>query len=402
MGGEAQHGNGEKMNTHARNARLDWLRGISALIVCAGHTRNALLPDFADLPNHGLFEQAVYFLTGYGHAAVIVFFVLSGYLVGGSVLTPGANFNWRTYLVNRYVRLWVVLLPALAWTWLVDQQTLALAPQVLNGGLSQNWHSLPAPGEYSSDWKTFFMNMAFQQTVNAPVFGSNGPLWSLANEAWYYLLFPLLALPLKERRWQVALTHLPLAALMLVFMPRDMALLFPVWVAGAMLRRLPAGLLNGRSLWGAFAAAAFFATLIAYKKLGPDRFDALVWDWLIALPCVCWVAYLVQNASQTPLSLSNRLAIKLSDFSYSLYLVHMPMAVLFGAMLSVPAKRAGHMQDFLIFAFALLSEVMLAYGFWWVFERKTNMYKNIFLKSPGGSFVRRRGWVWGQSLWPKS
>jgi peptidoglycan/LPS O-acetylase OafA/YrhL len=368
------------MSSTQRNARLDWLRGISALIVCAGHTRNALLPDYADLPNHGLLEQAVYFLTGYGHAAVIVFFVLSGYLVGGAVLAPGSNFTWRTYLVNRYVRLWVVLLPALAWTWFMDQQTLALAPQVLNGGLSQNWHSLPAPGEYSASWQTFFMNMAFQQTVNSPVFGSNGPLWSLANEAWYYLLFPLLALPLKEKRWQVALTHLPVAGLILAFMPKDMALLFPVWVAGAMLRKMPAGFLKGKTLWGVIFAFAFFAMLIAYKKLGPNRFDALVWDWMIALPCILWTAYLVQNPSQVPLVLLNRMAIKLSDFSYSMYLVHMPMAVWFGAMLSVPVKRVGQPEDFLIFVLALSAEILFAYGFWWLFERQTNVFKGIFFR----------------------
>jgi peptidoglycan/LPS O-acetylase OafA/YrhL len=380
MGRKTKHGAREKMSSTQRNARLDWLRGISALIVCAGHTRNALLPDYADLPNHGLLEQAVYFLTGYGHAAVIVFFVLSGYLVGGAVLAPGSNFTWRTYLVNRYVRLWVVLLPALAWTWFMDQQTLALAPQVLTGGLSQNWHSLPALGEYSASWQTFFMNMAFQQTANSPIFGSNGPLWSLANEAWYYLLFPLVALPLKEKRWQVAMTHLPLAGLIFAFMPKDMALLFPVWVAGAMIRKMPIRFLTGKPMYGVIFAAAFFEMLIANKRQAFNQIDALAWDWLIALPCMLWVAYLVQNKSRAPLSLPNRMAIKLSDFSYSLYLVHMPMAVFFGAMLSLPLKRPGHPADFVIFFFALAVEVVFAYAFWWVFERRTNLLKNAVLR----------------------
>ena len=131
------------MTNANRNLHLDWVRGISALIVCAGHTRNTLLPDFADLPAHGLMQLLVYFATGCGHAAVIVFFVMSGYLVGGSVLNTKSAFNWQRYLVNRYVRLWVVLLSAVIWTWLLDQQTFALAPEVLQGGLAQNWHSLP-------------------------------------------------------------------------------------------------------------------------------------------------------------------------------------------------------------------------------------------------------------------
>ena len=35
------------------------------------------------------------------------------------------------------------------------------------------------------------MNAFFLQTIVGPTFGSNGPLWSLAYEWWYYVLFPL-------------------------------------------------------------------------------------------------------------------------------------------------------------------------------------------------------------------
>src|SRR6202030_3749589 len=38
----------------------------------------------------------------------------------------------------------------------------------------------------------FLGNLFFVQTILCRTFGSNGPLWSLANEFWYYLLFPLL------------------------------------------------------------------------------------------------------------------------------------------------------------------------------------------------------------------
>lgn len=369
------------MNHAKRNIYLDWVRGISALIVCAGHTRNALLPDFAELPSHGLMQQLVYFVTGYGHAAVIVFFVLSGYLVGGSVLgSGGTTFRWKHYLINRYVRLWVVLLPALAWTWLVDQQTLAIAPQVLMGGLSQNWHSLPAPGQYSNTLETFLLNLGFQQTVNGPVFGSNGPLWSLANEAWYYLLFPLLVVPMIDRRWQVMLTHWPLALLMLAFMPAEMLLLFPIWVGGAILRKISDGALTGKRWWAYLWAAVFFAVLIAYKKLGPSRFETHVWDWMMALPFTLWTAYLVQNAPNWKPHVLNRLAIRLSDFSYSLYLVHMPFALMVGAMLSVPLKRPGAPQDFLVFFAVVLLQLLLAHGFWWLFEKRTNQVKAMVLK----------------------
>jgi peptidoglycan/LPS O-acetylase OafA/YrhL len=40
---------------------------------------------------------------------------------------------------------------------------------------------------------TFVGNLAFLQTIAVPIFGTNGPMWSLANEFWYYLIFPLAA-----------------------------------------------------------------------------------------------------------------------------------------------------------------------------------------------------------------
>jgi peptidoglycan/LPS O-acetylase OafA/YrhL len=371
------------MNQSNRNVYLDWVRGVSALIVCAGHTRNALLPDFADLPEHSLFVQLIYLVTGCGHAAVMVFFVLSGYLVGGSVLNSNGSFGWRKYLVNRYVRLWVVLLPALIWTWLVDQQTLALAPQVLLGGLKQNWHSVPVSGEYSTAFATFLLNLGFQQTVSAPVYGSNGPLWSLANEAWYYLLFPLLALPILDRRWWIIVSHWLLAALIIVCMPEDMLWLFPIWLMGVLLRKIPLGLLKRIYALRLLAVAVFFATLLAYKKFGQVFFIPHAWDLMIGLSFAFWVACLIAAPTSGGDGLFGRIAIRLSDFSYSLYLFHIPLVMWFGAVLSMPQRLPGRPKDFVVLAGCIAIELIVAYVFWWLFERRTNAVKQFVLRVAG-------------------
>jgi len=44
-------------------------------------------------------------------------------------------------------------------------------------------------------------NLGFVQTVSVPVYGTNGPLWSLANEFWYYVMFSLIAVAAIQRRW---------------------------------------------------------------------------------------------------------------------------------------------------------------------------------------------------------
>ena len=58
---------------------------------------------------------AAYGISNLGHQAVIIFFALSGYLVGGSVINAirRSEWSWVRYLTQRLVRLWLVLLPAL-------------------------------------------------------------------------------------------------------------------------------------------------------------------------------------------------------------------------------------------------------------------------------------------------
>ena len=93
------------------SVHLDALRGLAAISVMFSHWWDA----FYTVPQHDLLLTAAYLFGSFGRAWVIVFFVLSGYLVGGSVLRARLNNNWswRGYLLNRCTRIYVVLLPAL-------------------------------------------------------------------------------------------------------------------------------------------------------------------------------------------------------------------------------------------------------------------------------------------------
>lgn len=71
------------MTIFSRNLWLDLIRGCSALLVCMGHLRNAILVDYAELIHPSIAIKAIYFITSFGHQAVMIFFVLSGYFVGG-------------------------------------------------------------------------------------------------------------------------------------------------------------------------------------------------------------------------------------------------------------------------------------------------------------------------------
>src|ERR1035438_1552489 len=105
-----------------RLANLDLLRGLAALLVCAGHLRAFLFVHFGEVKSPGAFDRLFYLGTGLSHQAVVIFFVLSGYLVGGSVFSAyqAGRWSWPNYALRRMSRLWVVLLPALVLTLALD------------------------------------------------------------------------------------------------------------------------------------------------------------------------------------------------------------------------------------------------------------------------------------------
>lgn len=354
--------------TNRRHHGIDALRALAALLVCAGHLRAATLVDLADVSSPGLVTKALYALTSLGHQAVMVFFVLSGYLVGGSVLSCANRFTWRPYMQARLSRLWTVLLPCLALTWAIDQVVLHVAPQVYGGDYAALWHSAPMPGQYDASWLTCLGNVFFLQTVAVPVFGSNGPLWSLANEFWYYLLFPAM--------WQAGMTRTPLAQRLLAgtlalgvlcAMPGEMRLGFLVWLMG-----VGAFWLRGRSV-GPFALVLLmFLGGIILSKWSGTRAWTVPWGDLVLGACTSLLVLRATAGRAAPWPRWIRIPVeRLSDLSFSLYLSHFPLVMLIGATGYMQARMQPGFATWCVYAAWLLGLVACGQGVWWLFERHT-------------------------------
>lgn len=110
------------------SVHLDALRGLAALAVFWGHLRALLFVEFNAVDRKSAGVKAAYFLDGFGHLAVMVFFVLSGYLISASVIRAHAQgrWSWSWYGLNRATRLYVVLIPALLLTVVWDQAGMRL------------------------------------------------------------------------------------------------------------------------------------------------------------------------------------------------------------------------------------------------------------------------------------
>src|SRR5947208_15340259 len=72
--------------------------------------------------------MVLYFAGGLGRQAVVMFFVLSGFFIGWSVIGSirSGRWSWRGYIVRRLTRLGIVLLPALLLTAFWDVAGIAL------------------------------------------------------------------------------------------------------------------------------------------------------------------------------------------------------------------------------------------------------------------------------------
>ena len=365
-----------------RFVHLDCLRGLAALLVVVEHLRAFLFVPFAQLQAPGILAKGFYLVTGLGHQAVMIFFVLSGYLVGGSVITAlqTRKWSWREYLLRRMTRLWVVLLPALLLTLLWDKLGYAHAPTGYEGAYREIYNSGPTPAG-PADWSgaSFFGNLFFLQTILVPCFGTNSPLWSLANEFWYYLLFPLGLSTLFAGKWSDRVIALILVAWIVSFLPKSILLGGVIWLLGAgvffLIRKDSTRPIANHPVLLILGLLLTIGTLLASRTghIGDEP------DLAIGLGCAVLVAGLGSRVSTN--NFYGMISAGISEISYTMYLVHFPLLaylifVLFQGRQVTPTPMTS-----LWFIGGLGLTIVYSVISWWLFERNTDrLRKSIHTK----------------------
>lgn len=181
--------------------------------------------------------KILYLISGAGHQAVMIFFILSGCVIAHVIQSMNDRdaWSWRAYFGARLIRLWVVLIPALvltaAWDFLGISFESFAQPIYSGTGFG---NVMNQPVSEASGVLDFLGNVLFLQTIAVPTFGSNGPLWSIAFEFVYYLAYPALAIALFSKTGIPYRFLLLLAAAALLYCC-GWAILrsFPIWLAGA-------------------------------------------------------------------------------------------------------------------------------------------------------------------------
>lgn len=355
------------------------VRGLAALAVCLGHARAFLLVDYAE-SGGGALATLFYFAVGLHVQAVTVFFVLSGFLVGGSVLRARAQgkWSWGGYLLRRLTRLWVVIVPALLLTLFWD----LLGGQANPAGYAGAWYarlsSGPVPGVYDLSPANFVANLLFLQNFATYPYGSNTPMWSLSSEFVYYLMFPLAvqALVSRESRWMRAAAAAAVVALA-ILMPRLIIVGGLVWLFGvvafAALNHAPTARAVAR--WP--VALAGFAAMAAVLVVGRGQWSP-GFDVLLGVSFGATVPWLARAAA--PWRWYRRVALALSELSYTLYLVHFPLlAWLYFAVVGPDQWRFGA-AGVALYAAVVAGVLVYAAAIWWLFERNTDRVRAFLVR----------------------
>lgn len=319
---------------------LDGLRGVAALVVVLSHLANAFPAFYLPHPPYssGAFWLSFFAVLKYtplrilvaGRAAVMVFFVLSGFVL---CLSQRSGDGYLPYLAKRLFRIvppfvFAVLFAAALYL-AVDPHWVDGASQHLN---ETSWTEPPTASYLAS-------NLLMSGMTEFPTL--NNPTWSLVHELRISLAFPLLVLLLLRSFWAAIVVSTIVSALALA-LPSSDPVLYTVeltigytcfFVAGAalaisvdrvraMLASLPRG--SVPLLW-----LAAFTLLMAPMTSNLNSFAPGVGAVLLVPLCI--------SSRRAAAILQGTVPTWLGRVSYSLYLIHMPI------LLALVHLGAGHL-----------------------------------------------------------
>ena len=310
---------------------LDLSRWIAAFLVVINHLNNRMVGPLSAIPpsERTWLHLGWGFLSGFGHPAVVVFFVLSGYLVGGKLLKTiqdGDKFRFSHYLVDRTTRIYLVLLPVIGAVWLMDM----IGMSVDSKGIYEAHYSI----DKNRTWLAFFGTVLNVQNIFTPFYGTNGPLGTLANEFWYYLSFPLILMPCLRKRWTFEATSLFLLGMLITVVWTLQSpwhgVGFIVWIIGAMASQYRSVRSRNIVIPGFLFLVVLLSTRLLFRGETFISLGLFAYGFDFALAILfasCLIAFSNRSEPATRV-LASPAHKALSDFSYSLYALHASLMTL--------------------------------------------------------------------------
>jgi peptidoglycan/LPS O-acetylase OafA/YrhL len=341
---------------------LNLTRGLAAFAVLFGHLRGEVLGEYAQLPadQQNVVTAAFYAITRLGHEAVIVFFVLSGFLVGGQVLSRlrEQRFDLTRYTIDRTTRIWLPLVPAILFTAAVD--------------LAVHGQTAPVYG--------LIANMVGLNEVLVPSIESNAVVWSLAYEIWFYIAAGAVGYVVSNGRGLTAYAVLLICAVVFLSL-KTHYVAFWILGAGASL------LIHVRHRWTLFVSGALVAAVgCLFWQLGVEShaFDTGfriiqpgIAEWMIGIGIAMTFPAMADASLNRIMQPIAPFATAIAAFSYTLYLTHRPtnniLATIFPNRVNIIT-----LETICAYGLRVAICVLVATALYFCFERNTQAVRRIF------------------------
>lgn len=365
---------------NAQAIYLDTLRGFAAQLVLIGHIFSMVL-----FPGK---------TTGLGDLGVIIFFVLSGFLITYTSLLKKSrtDYSFFGYLSDRFFRIFIPYFPAVILIVLLDSYVFRFT-EAKEYFEHFNLKNLIATLAMMQQHPVGLVldNLLGLSEFKLTTFGSARPLWTVASEWWLYLVFGLLLFykPLSEKPFtfitifSVALIP-PLfnsvagtgQGLSLVwFMMSGMGYLYFKTDKAAENKLLSFLRVGGKEkiifmlLLGTLLLLMLIRFFwVSYVEPGFVFERPIFYDFNFYLLVMVFVALLFLALGGSQMKTRNKKAAFFADYSYSLYLIHYTFLFF---LVSVEITTGNKIIDF---AFCYVSANVVSIGFWWLFERN---YKRV-------------------------
>jgi peptidoglycan/LPS O-acetylase OafA/YrhL len=283
---------------------LDFVRPIAAILVLLSHLCLANLTG-----------GQILFFNVLGGQAVVVFFVLSGFVIAH--VTATRESDAKTYFISRAARIYSVAIPALILTWVADY-----------------FGHLGHTTVYANNFQAFTAESMFRSITflgeqwNVHSFpGSNFPYWSLSYEVWYYVAFGVFMFT--PQKWRLVA-----ATAVFAFIGLPVAVMFPDWLMGVVAYHCCVkGRISQRMGWLMLTLPMF--DLVTYEVASTPLF--FLQTYLVSL---LFAMHLIGFSTvATRLTGILRYAKPIRWFAgatFSIYLMHLPILTLIAAWSPFP------------------------------------------------------------------
>ena len=349
---------------------IDWLRFLAASAVVYNHIMKDHFVEYFLLNQNSqnIIIKTLFHLSDCGHKAVIMFFSLSGILVGGKLIEKilKGNLIISTYFIDRFFRIYVPYIPIL----------------ILSGIVSHE----------NFNMKLLLLNILGFQPVYCDIFATNYPLWTLGYEIWFYILAgsaaSFFATPLKKM--DKLIYFLIFLVSISIYLKFESKYLFCFFI-GSCIYFLKLNKKNNTfflivSFIFAFGissasqianrlAPAYFATSFQF-----DSFRDIINVFQCGAFCVFIRTASLYKPTKSFIIKIEKLGSTLASFSYTMYLCHVPVLYFLARINLFPSEKFDVVSPYSVYLFILklIIVIFVSIVLYFAFERNTLYLKNKF------------------------